>query len=363
MTFYPCATVGVEIELLAPVGSNRKRLAELIARRINGEVQTFFHIDSEPSQVKGKPIFYHLTQAYQVVDTHGNFIAKCVDDITLQRDLDKSVSPKTGWFRILSDDIRLLRLLLRHTNANTDIHHSLIPLGKLFGTQPESTTQGIYRLMDEHNASLAMSAPLPGERERACELVTAPLARNDHDTLPLLLDCAKELEFTLPNEGATHLHFDGKPFCSTPGLIHTMNLLHTQHKTLRELLQTNPYCRRLGPWSDALMDTINDDDFATLSWEEARQRLVVLNPGKYCDINIRNLVLGTPDKHTLEIRNLPPTLNAEAIFAAIDGFQALFAHTLNQQGQACGHPDQQQLPASVVATFKTFTNHLAQPVS
>lgn len=192
----PCKTVGIEVELLAPPGGDRRQLAEYIARCIDGTVEPFFHLDSEPSKVKDKPIFYHLTQGFRVIDKNGQWLAKCVDDITLQRDLDKTVPPKTGWYRIVSDDVRLLRLLLRHTAADAGIEASLLALGDLFGTKPEAAAKGVYRLLDEGNTSLALAAPLPGERERACELVTAPLAADDRTTLPLLLDCARKLGFT-----------------------------------------------------------------------------------------------------------------------------------------------------------------------
>ncbi len=317
-------TVGIEVELLAPLNGSRKQLAGYIAERINGTVEPFFHLDSEPSKVQGKPIFYHLTQAFKVLDQRGNWLVSCVDDITLQRDLDKTVAPKTGWYRIVSDDVRLLRLLLRHTAADVGIEESLVALGELFGTKPEETTRGVYRLLDESTTSLALAAPLPGERERACELVTAPLPANDRTTLPLLLDCARELGFTLPNEGATHLHFDATPFCSAVTLSDTMLLLHAQREELRESLHTNPYCRRLGAWSDELMQLVSSDEFRQLDWQEAQQQLVRLKPSKYCDVNIRNIAFGTKQKHTLEVRTLPATLDSSEIFAAMDRLQRLF---------------------------------------
>lgn len=113
-----CATVGIEVELLAPAGSDRRALAELIAKRLNGSVRAFFHTDSEPSKVQGKPLFYHLTQGFAVHDAHGKLIAKCVDDITLQHDLNKDAPAAPGWYRLVSDEIRLLRLIARHSQAD-----------------------------------------------------------------------------------------------------------------------------------------------------------------------------------------------------------------------------------------------------
>lgn len=357
-----CRTIGVEVELLAPPDSSRRELAYHIARRIKGTVEPFFHLDSEPSKVNGKPVFYHLTQAFRILDQRGQLIAKCVDDITLQRDLDKTHPPREGWYRIVSDDVRLLRLLMRHTHADAAIDTCLTPLGELFGTEPQHATKGVYRLLDEAAVSLALAAPLPGERERACELIAAPLPATDRDTLPLLLDCAQELGFALPNEGATHLHFDATPFCSARVLSDLMQLLHAQRDQLHALLNTNRYCRRLGNWPDKLMELVSSDGFRQLEWPAAQQQLSLLKPSKYCDVNIRNLALGIQDKHTLEVRTLPATLEAENIFAALDGFQALFADIIRQQSLSDGQTYPQQLPTSMVAALSTPANHLAKPV-
>ncbi len=324
-----CQTVGIEVELLAPPGSSRKALAESIANTLGGSVRTVFHLDSEPSKVNGKPIFYHLTQGFEILDAQGVYRAQCVDDITLQRDLDKRAPAQAGWYRIVSDEVRLLRLLQRHTSAAANIAESLQALGHLFGTVPEATEKGVYRLQDEWGASLALAAPLPGERERACELVTAPLAADDRETLPMMLGCARELGFLLPNEGATHLHFDADPFCSAPVLARLVDTLHQHRADLRKAVKTNPYCRRLGAWPDTLLEVVRAPDFSQLDWETARQRLIPTRPAKYCDFNLRNLILNVAGKHTLEVRILPATLCAADIFTAIDLFQAVFAQTLN----------------------------------
>lgn len=319
------------MELLAPAGSDRRALAELIAKRLNGSVRAFFHTDSEPSKVQGKPLFYHLTQGFAVHDAHGKLVAKCVDDITLQHDLNKDAPAAPGWYRLVSDEIRLLRLIARHSQADLPIAVSLQAVGELFGTQPQASAGGVYRLSDGTGASIALAAPLPGERERACELITAPLAADDHDTLALLLDCATELGFLLPLEGATHLHFDGTPFCHPATLQQLVNTLHPQREALRQQLHTNPHCRRLGAWSESLLASINAADFSQLTWDEARARLAQLSKKeltKYCDFNIRNIIVPTAGKHTVEVRILPSTLVADVIQTAIDQFQTCFAQVI-----------------------------------
>lgn len=331
LTHPPCRTVGVEVELLAPPGSNRRMLAEHLAKRIGGRVRAFFHLDSEPSKVSGKPVFYHLTQGFEVLDADSQPLAKCIDDITLQQDLDKTTAPQPGWYRIVSDEVRLLRLITHHTQADLPLSESLLAVGELFGTQPHASQGSVYRLSDSSGASIALAAPLPGERERPCELVTAPLRADDRRTLPLLLECAAELGFLLPTEGATHLHFDGQPFCSAPILQTLVNTLHPQREQLHQQWRTNPSCRRLAPWSEALLAAINAEDFTALDWPQAQARLAKLpkkDLSKYCDFNIRNLILPIPDKHTFEVRILPATLNAADIHAGIDWFQGLFAAIL-----------------------------------
>lgn len=326
-----CRKVGVEVELLAPTGSNRRDLAEHIAQRLHGSVRAFFHLDSEPSKVAGKPIFYHLTQGFEIIDAAGAPVAHCIDDITLQNDLDKTAAPKPGWYRIVSDEVRLLRLIARHSEADMPLAEALLKTGEMFGTEPIASQGGVYRLSDLSGASIALAAPLPGERERACELVTTPMEADDHDTLPILLECARELGFLLPQEGATHIHFDAEPFCSAPALQKLMRALHPLRARLRAHLHTNPHCRRLAPWDEALLAAINTEDFAELEWPEAQARLAKLSKKeltKYCDFNIRNLIQNVPGKHTFEVRILPATLEAASIQSAIDLFQALFAAIL-----------------------------------
>lgn len=332
MTIVPiCRKVGVEVELLAPVGSSRRDLAEHLARHLNGSVRAFFHLDSEPSKVAGKPIFYHLTQGFEILDAAGAPVAHCIDDITLQNDLDKTTPPKPGWYRIVSDEVRLLRLIARHSEADMPLADALIKTGELFGTEPIASQGGVYRLGDLSGASIALAAPLPGERERACELVTAPMEASDRDTLPMLLEHARELGFLLPQEGATHIHFDAEPFCSAPALQKLVQALHPLRERLRAHLHTNPHCRRLAPWDETLLATINAEDFTALEWPDAQARIAKLSKQeltKYCDFNIRNLIQNVPGKHTFEVRILPATLDATSIQSAIDLFQALFAAIL-----------------------------------
>lgn len=332
---YVIKTYGVEVELLAPVGSSRKAFCEALARQVNGSTRSFFHIDTEPSKVKGKPVFFHLTQGFEVLSEQGDLIVQCVDDITLQHDLDKTKTPVTGWYRILSDDLRLLRLIQKNSKADDSIDVVLNNVAALFGAMPEKSKGGVYRLADESGASIALAAPLPGERERACELVTPPLVCDDTHSLEQLLMLSRQMQFMLPKEGATHIHFDGQFFCNAPMLKKTINFLHTYRLVLRHLLEANPNCSRLGSWKNDLLDIVNQDGFEAKSWDQVLESLKPLRLSKYCDFNIRNLIHAVPGKHTLEVRILPATQDANQILAAVDLFQRIFSYLHDVKTISC----------------------------
>lgn len=81
----------------------------------------------------------------------------------------------------------------------------------------------------------------------------------------------------------------------------------------------------------ALLASINAADFSQLTWDEARARLAQLSKKeltKYCDFNIRNIIVPTAGKHTVEVRILPSTLVADVIQVAIDQFQTCFAQVI-----------------------------------
>ena len=129
--------LGVEIELLAPRGRSRKDLALAIARHEGGRVRRFFHPQGEPSKARNTPFFENLTLGFAVEDARGNLLAQCVDDLTLQDDLDRARAPLPGWYRIVSDDARLLRLVMQHADPAAPLRRVLLPIARLFGTKAE----------------------------------------------------------------------------------------------------------------------------------------------------------------------------------------------------------------------------------
>ena len=313
---------GFEIELLLPRGRTRRDLAALVAGPA-GSVGRFFHPQSEPSQVKGSPTFENLTPGFEARDAGGRPLARFVDDLTLQAELDRGAPALPGWYRIVTDDGRLLRLAMRHCDAEAPLAGVLDPLAALFGTRPEPHPSGMLRVSDERGVSVAIAAPLPGERERTCEIVTPPLEEDHEAALDGLLAAARALGCTLPLEGATHLHFDATALASAPAVARLVALFSAQGEALKRLVGSNPFCIRLGPWPDALLPLVSAPGFATLDWPAARQALAGVGLTKYCDVNLVNLVQALPGKHTVEVRTLPATLDAGFVADAAELFAGL----------------------------------------
>lgn len=322
-------TIGVEVELLAPRGASRRTLAEAIAAQCGGAVHAIFHHQSEPSLAPGMTTFENLTLGFEVRDADGATVARCVDDLTLQDDLDRQAAPAPGWFRIVSDDARLLRLIARTGRADAGPAAALAPLAALFGAPLDHVDEhGMVRLVDETGAPVAIAAPLPGERERPCELVTPPMARDHAGRLEALLAPARALGFTLAKESATHIHFDAGPLRSARVVRNLVRLLEERGEALKRAVGVNPHCRRLGAWPAALRETVEAPDFADLSWPEAQGRLKTLGLTKYCDFNLRNFVHDTPGKPTFEVRVLPGLCDAQPILTAAARFEALLREAL-----------------------------------
>jgi hypothetical protein len=315
--------MGFEIELMAPPRRSRADLAARIARRLDGQVRRFFHPQSEPSKAPGQPIFENLTLGFEVVDAGGRRLVALVDDLTLQHGLDKRAAPSDGWYRIVADDARLLQLAMRHCDPAAPLHEVLDPLAALFGTAPEPHPSGMVRISDGRGVSVAIGAPLPGERERPGEIVTAPIGADHKRVLSALLDDARAEGFTLPLEGATHIHFDAAPLQSAPAVATLVETFQAHGAALKRLAGVNPNCVRLGAWPDALPALVRTPGFRAMDWPRAAAALADVGLTKYCDFNLLNLVRGDAAKNTFEVRVLPSALTAEPILEAAALFEGL----------------------------------------
>ncbi|WP_298163532.1 amidoligase family protein [Brevundimonas sp.] len=329
---------GFEIELMAPPGLSRRDLAQAVATRVGGTVERFFHPQSEPSAVEGRPVFENLTPGFRVRDGEGAWIASFVDDLTLQRDLDRERVPLAGWRRIVADDGRLLRLVERHCDPDAESDRTLEPLATLFGTEAQRHEAGMVRVVDANGRSVAIDAPLPGERERPCEIVTAPIETDHAAVLERLLGEARALGFTVPIEGATHVHFDGEALCSARAITGLVEVWTQHGAALKRLVGVNPRCVRLGDWPAGLAELTGSEAFQAMAWAEAKAALGAVGLSKYCDLNLANLLTGRPEKHTIELRVLPALQEVEPLMAAAALFEGVLGWCRDREpGEAAPH--------------------------
>ncbi|MEO1060172.1 MAG: amidoligase family protein [Actinomycetota bacterium] len=317
--------LGVEVELLAPEGSSRRVLAEAIADQLCGAVEPFLFPDAEPSKLGGTALFHNLTPGFRIRDGAGAIAAWVVDDITLQLDLDREAPPVEGWWRVVSDDQRLIELAARHVDAALHLPDALARLAELFGVVPEPGPGGMWRLRTRDGQPIAIAAPLPGARHRGAELVTAPIEDDHERRLDELLSIAVGLGFTAPAEGATHVHLDAAPLRHARTFRRFAQLIDPLLGDLRAVLELNPRCVRLGAWPRELLTALDAPDWDGLEWPAVQQRLDGIRITKYCDVNVRNVVLGAPDKDTVELRILPVHVEAAAILRAARLLESIVA--------------------------------------
>jgi hypothetical protein len=299
---------GFELELMAPPGRSRRTLAEDLAGRCGGQVRPVWHHDSEPSLVPGLGRFLHLTQGFEVRRGDGALLCTLVDDVTLLAGLDPAAPAPPGWFRILSDDPRLLSLLAAHSDPGGALPTVLDATARLWGSAVQRLGD-VYRLDDAGGATIALAAPQGGERERPCEVITPPLTGDHRAALEELLDPARELGFTVPDEAAVHLHLDGAPFRDPHALANVVRLFAHWREPLRTLLQTNPACRRLAALPEPLVKAADGGG----STADLRRAAEDGELSKYFDVNLVQLLTDAPLRDTIEVRILPGAIDADAV--------------------------------------------------
>jgi putative amidoligase enzyme len=299
---------GFEIELMAPPGHSRRTLARDLAARHSGRVLPVWHHDSEPSLVPGLGRFLHLTQGFEVRRRDGSLLCTLVDDVTLLADLNPRTPPPPGWFRILSDDRRLLRLLALHSDPGGTLGAALDATAQLWASKVERH-EDVYSLEDNAGSTIALAAPQGGERERPCEIITPPLSAGHGAALEELLGPARELGFTVPQEAAVHMHLDGAPFRHPRALANVVLLFAHWRETLRTLLQTNPACRRLAPMPEQLVRAAAGNP----TYEDLRAAAETGGLTKFFDVNLTQLLRANPPRDTIEIRILPGAIETADI--------------------------------------------------
>ena len=313
---------GFEIELIAPAGMDRSDLASALAGKAGGSITRVFHPQSEPSKVPGLPVFENLTLAFDAVDGAGAPIARCADDLTIIADLDRTAPPKPGWYRIVSDDARLLRLIAVQCGATETLQRVLLPVADLFRTSLIEG-DGMVRLSDDMNQSIAIATGLPGQRERPCEIITPPITHDHGERLSNILTTARDLGFGVPVEAAVHVHFDAGRLRSSACLAHLVRVLHRHGSAMRTIVGTNPNCVRLGPIPDEQLAVVNADGFSALPWPEAQSCFADVGLKKYCDFNLMNMIRDVPGKPTFEVRIFPGSMDPKQIIHGARLFETI----------------------------------------
>ncbi len=331
---------GFEIELLAPPGSSRQVLAADLALRCGGRVRRTFHTDSEPSTVPGMGAFWHLTPGFEVLDAAGTPVATLVDDITITADLRRDppgsaqeAPAGSGWYRLLCDEPRLLRLIAAHSDPAAPLGAVLDPVAALFGVQAQHFPAAV-RVQDRAGATVALAAPLPAGRERPCEVVTPPLVGDHAGALERLLDPARRLGFTVPLEAAVHLHLDGAPFRRVGAFANVVRLFGRWREPLRAMLGTNPACRRLAPLPAQLLELVEVPWPAAegrTGWTRLQEAARATGVTKFLDVNLTQLLTDSPVRDTLEVRVLPGSLDGHDVVARARLVDALLARCLEER--------------------------------
>jgi Putative amidoligase enzyme len=316
---------GFEIELMAPVGSSRRVLAHELANRRGGRVRPVWHHDSEPSLVPGLGRFLHLTQGFEVVDAAGGLVCALVDDVTLVADLDPRTRPTPGWYRVLTDDSRLLRLLAARIDPGAALEESLGPIAELWGVHVNAHGE-VLQVNDSSGATVALASPQGGGRERGCEVITPPLTADHGIAIEELLQVARELGFVVPVEAAVHVHHDGAPFRSAPGLANVIRLFGLWRPALHTLLGTNPRCLRLAPLPASLVQAAA----GTPSYEQLRDAAAAASITKFFDVNLTALFAESPVRDTLEVRILPGAIDTPDIVRGAATVEALLNRCLDE---------------------------------
>ncbi|MCC2336402.1 amidoligase family protein, partial [Cellulomonas wangsupingiae] len=222
-------------------------------------------------------------------------------------------APPRGWYRLLSDDARLLRLVERLVDATAPLPTVLDPVADLFGVRAD-VFPAAARVNDPTGATIAVALPLPPGRERPCEVVTPPLTQDHARVLERLLAPARELGFTVPQEAAVHLHVDAAPYRRPTAFANLVRLFTHWREPLWAALGTNPACRRLAPLPDALVALVAEpwpqgDD----AWSGLAEAARATGLTKYADVNLVQLVATRPVRDTVEVRILPGEIDGRSI--------------------------------------------------
>lgn len=315
--------IGVELELLAPPRTSRRRLADKLAAATSGTVTMSWHHDSDRTQHPEFGSFRHLTPAFDVTDSAGSPLVRIADDVTIVSDLDRTAAPARHWRRVLAGDRVWLDRLRPFLAPLAPLDAGVEAAGAEHGLTIERRG-GTFRFNDPAGALVALVTGVPGERPRVAECISPPLTGGVQSWFELVAGVAADLGFTLPAEGATHLHYDAEPFRNPDAFRRLVRTFGGDLGPMRERFATNGNCRGIGVLDAKLVDLVNDPAYETLPWPQIVARAQATGSlTKYCDVNLQHLLAEVPRIDTVEFRMLPSTLDSSQFADLLSGVEEL----------------------------------------
>lgn len=308
--------VGYELELLAPIGLTRHSVAQAFAQKLQLQMKPCFHRESEFWPGDQSTPFYCLTKGFEL-SNQDKWHFRFINDMTIRHSLDPAVQESPEWYHLLTDDIRFIDLINIHCHAGDHADQILKPIANLYKTDVHSEN-GIYSVTGQKSKLICGAHTRMADRNRICEIVTAPITENHQDKLDEIVTLAASLGCVVPREGAFHIHFDGTAFANTATLLRFIRYCHVWSGVLKMLIPPNPYCTRLADYSPEILQYAFNTENEKKSFDQTVIELKSLAPTKYCDFNFTNILTGNPDKFTVEVRVIPMMLDAAALGGASD---------------------------------------------
>lgn len=345
--------VGVELEYIAGAYQNRYSLGEHLREFLQNKnasldipyrdlpINSFFNLSSEPDSLGKKT--YHSLERGVMVGRYDQFFAKMVDDITISDGLPKEKSHELDWYRVVSDDVRIITLLSKLLDANATIDQVLSPLSNLIGAEvvvKSDASQSIY-IADKRGETYAAALPGLIGRSRVAEIIS-PVLNTKHLSLEkwlaIILGFADLNSLNIAGEAALHMHFDGSRLQSPEVFKRLFDFCDFSSKVLRDILPPNSKCIRLGTFSDFSKELSKDLSKAH-SWGQVCDLVKRYPIGKFYDFNLWNLIVSDPEKCTFEVRMLPPVYREDFIVLAYKVFSTALTNLVYSSWNAKAQND------------------------
>jgi Putative amidoligase enzyme len=311
--------VGLELELLAPLGQTREDLAAALASRAGGRVLYGLKHTVDGELAPGTPRC-RLSLACRVLDASGAWLCDVVDDTTIFDELadDGRTQPI-----VLCDDTRMSKWLeQRSFQADPALEARL---SRLLATFDATIEERPARVTDPWGQTLVAIGREPASHARACEIVTRPLQGDRDDVLALVLDATRD--HAIPGAAALHAHFDAAPWRNTRALAALLVRFAEDRAAIHARLMPNPRCKKLGP-PPADVVRVAREASADTPFSTFAAALKLAGAHKALDLNVLGVIEPFPVQPTLELRCLPMAKDHAAIAASVTAAEALLMEVL-----------------------------------